>query len=427
MTGYSSLPNGKQHAFIWQSGVMTDLGTLQAGGFSEGHSINGNGDVVGYSTLNGDAGQHAALWRYGQAPLDLGTLGGTFSEAFAINAAGQVVGTATTRGDQLKRAFLWDGGAMIDLNTLLAPGNGLTVEDAFSISDTGLIAGAARLGRLPTQYHAVVLTPDRTAPQIACPRAITTAAQPASLGTAVATDNLDPAPVVTNNSPKPLAVDAITLVTWTATDGAGNRAQCTQLVTVGTPPPGSPTIQPPSTPQNPTPETPVLPPAKDPGTPGSPGNPSNPSNPGTPASPGNTGDSSGANPIAASGARLVLESQLLKPAAKKLRLGAKLLLQLRIANEGTGTAQSIAFQNELSSRLRFRKAQPSQGSCSLTNQPKSKLGGTLTCDLGDLAAGEALQVEITAQARKRGAAINSGVVSMASGASGTTALQLKVR
>jgi len=430
VTGYATLANGQQHAFLWQGTGLTDLGTL-GGSYSEGHAINDAGDVVGYAGTAQDAAQHAALWRAGATAQDLGTLGGSYSEAYGINASGQIVGTSTLARDQIKRGFLYENNKMVDLNSLIVPTGGLSIVDAYGISSTGLIAGVAKregvfqTGVFTSEYHAVVLIPDRTKPQITCPAAIATGAQPASLGTAVAQDNLDPAPVVTNNAPSPLAVDATTLVTWTATDGAGNQAQCVQRVTVGTPPPGSTPIEPPGTPQDPVvPEPPVLPPVTDPGPPGSPGNPSNP---GTPALPGNTGDSSGANPIAASGPRLALESQLLKPKAKRIRQGAKLVYLLRIANAGTDTARSIALSNELSPRLRFRKAQPSQGSCSLTNQPKSKLGGTLACDLGALAAGQALQVEITAVARKRGDVINSGIVSMAGGASSTTALQLKVR
>jgi probable HAF family extracellular repeat protein len=44
------------HAFLFEHGVMTDLGTLPGDNFSEGVGITGRGDVAGNSTL------HAILW-----------------------------------------------------------------------------------------------------------------------------------------------------------------------------------------------------------------------------------------------------------------------------------------------------------------------------------------------------------------------------
>ena len=38
--------------------------------------------------------------------------------------------------------FLWQKGVMTDLNSLIAPGSGFTLQDAASISDTGYIVGS---------------------------------------------------------------------------------------------------------------------------------------------------------------------------------------------------------------------------------------------------------------------------------------------
>ena len=75
------------------------------------------------------------------------------------------------------------------------------------------------------------ITVDTTAPTITAPANITQAVgSTVVLGTPVATDNLS-TPVVTNNAPTTFPV-GVTIVTWTATDAAGNSATATQTVTM---------------------------------------------------------------------------------------------------------------------------------------------------------------------------------------------------
>lgn len=60
----------------------------------------------------------------------------------------------------------------------------------------------------------------------------TTGIQPASIGQAIASDNLDPNPTVTNNRPVTFPSGNTTVV-WSATDANANTATCSQLVTIG--------------------------------------------------------------------------------------------------------------------------------------------------------------------------------------------------
>ena len=60
--------------FLWQNGVMHDLGTL-GGTFGYTNWMNSRGEVVGSSDLPGDAAAHPFLWN-GHRLVDLGTLGG---------------------------------------------------------------------------------------------------------------------------------------------------------------------------------------------------------------------------------------------------------------------------------------------------------------------------------------------------------------
>jgi probable HAF family extracellular repeat protein len=108
--------------FLWENGTLTDLGSL--GGTSGCATfINDHGQVVGYSNLAGDLTSHAFLWEAGQL-RDLGTLGGPTAIAYWINESGAVVGNGDLPGSpgcsspNLFHGFLWKDGAMTDIGTL---------------------------------------------------------------------------------------------------------------------------------------------------------------------------------------------------------------------------------------------------------------------------------------------------------------------
>ena len=149
ITGVSTISTGgapehPSQGFVYMDGVFTDIPTL-GGLYSTGQAINDDGWVVGDASTTIDFGsghttRHAILFRDGVV-TDLGTFGGLYSgsEAHDINGLGQIVGWASDALDT-SRAFLFEAGALLDLNTLIDPTLGWTLEEAYAINDSQQIA-----------------------------------------------------------------------------------------------------------------------------------------------------------------------------------------------------------------------------------------------------------------------------------------------
>src|ERR1700722_6789235 len=152
VVGMSNTVGGNWHAFSWSKSTgMKDLGTLASGRNTSAtaNAVNDSGQIVGTSAC-GSSCQHAALWT-STGIQDLGTLPGSLiSAANGINNLGQVVGES---GD----AFIWtQATGMQDLNSLIPAGSGWTLTWAFAINDSGQITGQ---GEINGQTHAYLLTP----------------------------------------------------------------------------------------------------------------------------------------------------------------------------------------------------------------------------------------------------------------------------
>ena len=147
VVGYTDTTN---HAILYQDRHYTDLGTLPGGTTSYAYGINNLTQVVGYSY------GHAFLWDAG-AMTDLGTLGGANSYGTAINDAGQIVGYSNPTSSYTYHAFIYQDGVMSDLNALVPEGTGWNLTNAQAINSVGQIVG---YGTINGQTHAFLLTPD---------------------------------------------------------------------------------------------------------------------------------------------------------------------------------------------------------------------------------------------------------------------------
>ncbi|CAN5127028.1 hypothetical protein BH11PSE11_BH11PSE11_38470 [soil metagenome] len=160
IVGNSDTAGGEIHGFIYENGAMRDLGTFPGGRFSSAAGINDKGQVVGQSDLPNSFETHAYLYSGGRM-IDLGTLGGAHSQANAINNAGQVVGISGSSVSEEVRPFLYSDGKMVALSAL--PGvakSGWLLLDATGINNKGQIVGRGYVdGNIRTRQHAYLLTP----------------------------------------------------------------------------------------------------------------------------------------------------------------------------------------------------------------------------------------------------------------------------
>jgi probable HAF family extracellular repeat protein len=131
--GVKEGPGGHQ-AFLYQSGIVTNLGYLPDANQSEATGINESGQICGW-TNNAITGPFKAfLWQSGvMSEIQLPT--GPYHVANAINNHGQIVGWMGP--SDLRRAFLWDAGNTIELG--LFPG--ALNANAFAVSDNSNVAG----------------------------------------------------------------------------------------------------------------------------------------------------------------------------------------------------------------------------------------------------------------------------------------------
>ena len=146
------------HAYVWEDGIVTDLGTVPGGFTGFATAINNLGQIVigGNSDNGGTVIGRSFLWHDGVF-TDLGVLPGfDHTVAWDINDGGQVVGICVKASNPNDRApFIWQQGVITDLNDLVSAED-VSVTAADAINNAGQIAAT---GGMNFAGAALLLTP----------------------------------------------------------------------------------------------------------------------------------------------------------------------------------------------------------------------------------------------------------------------------
>jgi probable HAF family extracellular repeat protein len=150
----------QNHGFLYSNGTMTQLGVLPGFTASAANAISADGKIAGLCAVGSGSSyvQHAFLYVNG-AMTDLGTFGSYDGKSFGVsgvNDRGQVVGNSDI-DSRNQHGFLYSGGTTFDINSLIAPNSGWTIEYASGINNFGWIAAGGYNGDGRT--HALLLKP----------------------------------------------------------------------------------------------------------------------------------------------------------------------------------------------------------------------------------------------------------------------------
>lgn len=134
VVGLAAFSSTVVHAFRWQAGQFTNLGTWPgAGAATDAYAINNAGTIVGKSS------NVASVWKNGVVtalPMPPGV--SAYTPAIDINDAGDIIATGPV-SFPIEVGVLWRNGQPINLGTL--PGG--TISRAFRINEAGEIVGEA--------------------------------------------------------------------------------------------------------------------------------------------------------------------------------------------------------------------------------------------------------------------------------------------
>jgi probable HAF family extracellular repeat protein len=219
------------HPFVWQNGVMRDLGLLSGDEDGGAAAINNAGQIVGSSGRT-DPDTYEAFYRafiYANGVMTALPVPSWEAYAGDINDDGVVVGSMRAGGGVSNfHAWVYVDGVVTNLNTLIPAGTGLHIAYANAVNDAGQIAATAfdAQGR----YHAVLLTPGEGPPPTPAVSVGDVTLFEGNTGTQSAGFLLTISPMTTS----PVTVAYSTAATGTATAGSDyDAASGTVTIPVG--------------------------------------------------------------------------------------------------------------------------------------------------------------------------------------------------
>lgn len=151
ITGQSGADFNFATAFIWEDGNVLDLGPVPGGSASVGRAINDRGDVAGQGSGIG------FYYRDGQM-VDLGLVpGSTRCHVTDMNNSGEVLGYCEEYPNGPGRwAYVWRNGTMSVLEDCVPPELNLELKSTYGINNAGQITATGQMG---LESVSVLLTP----------------------------------------------------------------------------------------------------------------------------------------------------------------------------------------------------------------------------------------------------------------------------
>jgi probable HAF family extracellular repeat protein len=168
VVGVASTSNWDYHAFVWdQTHGITDLGTNPNHPEQEGYAsvIDETGNLIAGCAKDTNGNSYPMIWRNGStAPELVPTLPASpYAEFYDVNNAGQLVGMMWDNANH-QHAFVYDvDQGFQNLNGLLPANSGWELIFARSINASGQIVG---LGKFNGEDRAFLLTPVGAIPSV---------------------------------------------------------------------------------------------------------------------------------------------------------------------------------------------------------------------------------------------------------------------